>query len=72
MKYDKKKALAIIVKAAKQYDIWMKSYNQQKYTECTYCSKGIELFDLMLPDKIEVNKCLTLQKYINDSFLNEE
>ena len=61
----------LIKPACKVLAIFKKSYNQQKYTECTYCSKGIELFDLMLPDKIEVNKCLTLQKYINDSSLNE-
>ena len=34
--------------------IFKKPYNQQTYTECTYCSKGINLSELSLPDKVEV------------------
>ena len=34
--------------------IFKKPYNQQPYTECTYCSKGINLSELSLSDKVEV------------------
>lgn len=44
----------LIKPVCKVLAIFKKPYNQQTYTECTYCSKGINLSELSLPDKIEV------------------
>ena len=35
--------------------IFKKPYNHQSYYECTYCSKGIDLSKLALPDRVEIN-----------------
>lgn len=44
----------LIKPVCKVLAIFKKPYNQQTYTECTYCSKGINLSELSLPDKVEV------------------
>lgn len=44
----------LIKPVCKVLAIFKKPYNQQSYTECTYCSKGINLSELSLPDKVEV------------------
>ena len=44
----------LIKPVCKVLAIFKKPYNQQTYTECTYCSKGINLSELALPDKVEV------------------
>ena len=44
----------LIKPVCKVLAIIQKPYNQQTYTECTYCSKGINLSELSLPDKVEV------------------
>ena len=44
----------LIKPVCKVLAIFKKPYNQQSYTECTYCSNGINLSELSLPDKVEV------------------
>lgn len=44
----------LIKPVCKVLAIFKKPYNQQTYTECTYCSKGINLSELSLSDKVEV------------------
>lgn len=44
----------LIKPVCKVLAIFKKPYNQQTYTECTYCSKGKNLSELSLPDKVEV------------------
>ena len=44
----------LIKPVCKVLAIFKKPYNHQTYTECTYCSKGINLSELSLPDKVEV------------------
>lgn len=44
----------LIKPVCKVLAIFKKPYNQSEYTDCTYCSKGIELVALKLPGKVNL------------------
>ena len=44
----------LIKPVCKVLAIFKKPFNQLEYKDCTYCSKGIELAALQLPDKVKL------------------